>query len=107
MSDHSSSSQPTVQDYHGHPNYRLVWAGLVVLLALSLALGALGNHRLAVSLIFGLAVVKALLVAGNFMHLRWEPRLVWLVAGWGLLVVAFFYFGVLPDIVYVPRQLAR
>jgi caa(3)-type oxidase subunit IV len=94
-------------DYHGHPSYRKVWLWLVALLAVSLALAALDNHRLAVALVFGLAVVKALLVLGNFMHLRWEPRLVWLVAGFGVLCIVFLYFGVLPDIVLVKPSLAR
>ncbi|MBP6669262.1 MAG: cytochrome C oxidase subunit IV family protein [Gemmatimonadales bacterium] len=94
-------------DYHGHPNYFRVWLALVALFAVSLLFGLLGNHRLAVSLIFALAVVKAILVVGNFMHLRWEPRLLWVAAGFGFLVLGFFYFGVYPDIVPVPPQVAR
>jgi caa(3)-type oxidase subunit IV len=103
----ASSDDRLPGDYHGHPSYVKVWAWLVALLVVSLGLGGLGNHRLAVSLIFGLAVVKALLVLGNFMHLRWEPRLVWLVAGFGVLCIVFLYFGVLPDIVLVKPSLAR
>ncbi len=94
-------------DYHGHPNYFRVWLALVALLLGSLGFGLMGNHRLAVSLIFGVAVVKALMVAGNFMHLRWEPRMVWLVAGFGVLMVAFLYLGVMPDVLYVPQSLAK
>lgn len=105
--DHNPESISSQPDYHGHPNYVKVWAWLVALLALSFAAVALGNHRLAVGLVFTLAVVKAVLVLGNFMHLRWEPRLVWGIAAFGFLCLAFLYFGVLPDIVFVPRTLAK
>ncbi|MCC7131632.1 MAG: cytochrome C oxidase subunit IV family protein [Gemmatimonadales bacterium] len=101
------TNSATGNDYHGHPNYIKVWAWLVVALVMSLALGGLGNHRLAVALIFTLSIVKAILVLGNFMHLRWEPRLVWLIAGFALLCVVFLYFGVLPDLLFVPLTVSR
>ena len=94
-------------DYHGHPNYVLVWLGLVVLLVASLAVGTLGHHRLAVATIFTVAVVKALMVLGNFMHLRWEPRLVWGIAGCGFLCLLVLYFGVMPDLLFVEPHLAK
>lgn len=53
-------------EYHGHPNYLLVFIALVVLFGVSLAFGALPNHTLAITLIFILALAKAYLVAGFF-----------------------------------------
>jgi caa(3)-type oxidase subunit IV len=104
---HARSDGAPASDYHGHPNYVGVWAALVALLGASLAIGWLGGRRLAVALVFGLATVKALLVLGNFMHLRWEPKLVWGIAGFGVLCLLFLYFGVRPDIVGGPQTLAR
>lgn len=94
-------------NYHGHPNYIMVWAVLVALLAVSLAIGFMGNKRMAVAGIFSLAIIKTLLVLGNFMHLRWEPKIVWGIVGFGALCLVFLYFGVLPDIVYVDLKIAR
>ncbi len=102
-----SRDATTTRDYHGHPNYVKVWAALVVLLLASFAAALLENHRLAVALVFGVAVVKSGLVLGNFMHLRWEPKLIWGVAAFGVLCIVFLYFGVLPDIVFVEQRLAK
>jgi len=44
------------------------------------------NYWLAFGIIMVLSVVKALLVAGYYQHLRWEPRSVSYLAGGGLLV---------------------
>ena len=106
----SSSPSPSGRrdyDYHGHPSYVAVWLWLVILFLGSLTLGALGNHRLAVAMVFTLAVVKALIVLGNFMHLRWEPRLVWGIAAFGFLCLLFHYLGVLPDLLFVEPRLAK
>lgn len=100
-------STPHQHDYHGHPNYFFVWLGLLVLFALSLVLNSLGNRSLAISLIFTLAVVKAVLVLGNFMHLRWEPRLLWTIMGFAFLCLVFLYYGVMPDLLWVPLQVAH
>jgi len=44
------------------------------------------NYWLAFGIIMVLSVIKALLVAGYYQHLRWEPRAVSYLAGGGLLV---------------------
>ena len=100
-------SSETPADYHGHPNYLATWALLMAILFVSLALGHLGHKVLAITLIFSLAVVKALMVVGNFMHMRYEPRVMWAMVLFSLACVAFFFFGVYPDVVRVPLQLAR
>lgn len=103
MTDPTNVARP---DYHGHPSYVKVWVWLVAALLVSLAAGGLGDHRLAVAIIFTLAVVKSILVLGNFMHLRWEPRAVWLIGGFAILCVGFLYFGILPDLL-VPLTVAK
>jgi cytochrome c oxidase subunit 4 len=55
--------------------YLAVWAGLLVLTALTVAVAGLHLKRGAVALALGIAAVKSCLVALYFMHLRWEKRL--------------------------------
>jgi cytochrome c oxidase subunit 4 len=55
--------------------YLLVWAGLLVLTALTVVAASLDLARGAVALALGIAAVKSALVALYFMHLRWEKRL--------------------------------
>jgi cytochrome c oxidase subunit 4 len=43
------------------------------------------SYRLALAVILGLSVVKALLVAGYYQHLRFEPRSLTYLTGLGLL----------------------
>ncbi len=105
MSDHQQ--QHGQEDYHGHPNYFLIWAVLIVILGISLALGYMGNHQLAIILIFALAFIKAVLVIGNFMHLRWEPKAVAGIVVFGLLVLVYLFVGVFPDIVIVEQHIVK
>jgi len=63
--------------------YITVWAGLLILLGLTVgaAYVPLGpfNTITAVSI----AVTKAVIIALYFMHLRYSPRLIWVFAGAG------------------------
>lgn len=95
-----------MSSHHEHPNYIMTWFVLVVLLGASLAVASL-SKTLAVILIFGVAILKAVIVAANFMHLRFEP--VWLSAAvvFSLCCLGFFWFGVAPDIVIVPQVVTR
>jgi len=63
-----------VERSHPHPNYIGVWVGLAILTAVELGVAFLPWNKttLIVILIF-LAVWKALMVALYFMHLRFEP----------------------------------
>ena len=64
-----------------HPNYLAVWGGLFVLTIVEVAAVYLGlPHHLLVLALLLLAVWKALLVALYFMHLRFEPRRLALLA---------------------------
>jgi len=81
-----------------HPDYVKIWAVLVALLLVSVG-GAMSSIRGVVLVAaFGVAVVKAYLVAKNFMHVsvekRWVPYLL-------LVMIAFvviLFAGVAPDI---------
>ncbi|MBV6493656.1 MAG: hypothetical protein LDLANPLL_01679 [Turneriella sp.] len=89
-------------EYHGHPNYLLVFIALVVLFGVSLAFGALPNHTLAITLIFILALAKAYLVAGFFMHLHYESWVLIALPGIAILMAIIFFGLVYPDITIVP-----
>jgi len=81
-----------------HPDYVRIWAVLVALLLVSVG-GAMSNIRGVVLVAaFGVAFVKAYIVAKNFMHInvekRWVPYLL-------LVMIAFIvilFAGVAPDV---------
>lgn len=78
----TTTPQPTTT--HVRPNYILIWGYLFVLTVIEVAAAFLSNipkHWLIIILVI-LAVVKALLVAMYFMHLkfeRWQLRLIFLI----------------------------
>ena len=81
-----------------HPNYVKVWAALVVLLIVSL-LGSMSHIRYVLLFAaFGVAVIKAFLVAKNFMHVTVEKRFVPYLLLICLLLVVILFAGVAPDV---------
>lgn len=85
---------------HRVPYVRIYWV-LVAALVASLLLAFLEHHLLAASLIFAVAIVKAALVAGYYMHLKFEPRYVVLVVVGGIVCLFILFGGLLLDIVHV------
>ena len=77
--------------------YITVWAGLLILLGLTVgaAYVPLGpfNTITAVSI----AVTKAVIIALYFMHLRNSPRLMWVFAGAGFFWLLILFTLVLGD----------
>lgn len=72
-----------------HPNYVAVWFWLVGLLIVSVGVTYLPiPTRITLFLIFAMAVVKAVLVALNYMHLKSERLLIYAMA---LIPVAIFF----------------
>jgi caa(3)-type oxidase subunit IV len=81
-----------------HPNYVKIWAILVVLLVVSV-LGSMSHVREIVLIAaFGVAVVKAYLVAKNFMHVNTEKRWVPYLLIVCLLFLSILFAGVAPDV---------
>ena len=66
---------------HAHPRYILIWVILLVLTLAEVGYAFLDLPKLmlAVGLII-MAVWKAALVAMYYMHLRYEPRRMWILA---------------------------
>ena len=86
-----------MSDTH-HGNYVRIWAILCVLLVISI-LGPLLEIRI-VTLVtaFGIAIVKAYLVAKNFMHVNVQPRYVIFMLATSLAFLLLFFAGVAPDV---------
>jgi cytochrome c oxidase subunit 4 len=86
---------------HARPNYVAVWAWLLFLLIISLAAVYLPfSQQITVSIIFLVAAVKAFLVVVNFMHLKFEQRLVRLIAVVPVIFFIIMTIALIPDIVY-------
>jgi len=67
---------------HPHPRYMLVWLWLLILTVLEVGVVMISTLPKSVVVIglLAMAIVKALLVALYFMHLRFEPNRLRLVA---------------------------
>jgi cytochrome c oxidase subunit IV len=63
--------------------YYLVFTALIVGTALTVGVAFLDLGALNNVLMLGIACTKALLVILFFMHVRWSPRLTWLVVASG------------------------
>lgn len=81
-----------------HPNYLGIWALLFVLtiVEVGVAFTALSQVQIIVALLV-LAVWKAVLVALYYMHLKFEPRRMWLLAASPLPLALIFVFAVLAE----------
>jgi len=93
----SSQQAQKVTEYHGHPNYFKVYIALVVLLFVSLGTDLIHMRGLALTILWATALVKAWLVAQNFMHLKYEPWVMKLIPISGVLCLIVFYLSVFPD----------
>ena len=81
--------------------YLVIWAWLIFLLIAGLVIFVLPIPRTAaVMLIFSLAAVKAGLVLRNYMHLKHEHLLIYLVVLIPTLLFIGMAFTLIPDIVY-------
>ena len=93
MSDHHHAAAA-----HPHPNYVKIWAILCVLLVVSVTGPMLHIRVVTLVAAFGIAVVKAYMVAKNFMHLDIEkPIIRWALATVVALMV-LLYAGLAPDV---------
>lgn len=79
-------------------NYVKVWGILLVLLVVSIAGPFLGIKIVTLLTAFGIAIVKAYLVAKNFMHLNIEPRYAIYLLTTMLVFMLLFFAGVAPDV---------
>ena len=86
------------EDEHYHINYIRIWGILVLLLVVSV-IGPLAEIRwLTLVTAFGIACVKAYMVARNFMHLTFEKRFITYIIVTCLVFMLLFFAGVAPDV---------
>lgn len=85
-------------DEHEDPPYFVIWFVLLVLTLAEVgyAFLSLPKFWLALGLII-MAFWKAALVALYYMHLRWEPRRLWVLAASPLPLVAILLLAVLAE----------
>ncbi len=93
-------------------SYRTYWSIWVVLLVLTLLMIFLEAIELSVAgtviLLSAAMLVKATLITGWFMHLRYERMALVLCIGLGILVTAaFMYFLLIPDAMAVHQPAPR
>lgn len=82
---HTSASEPAAALPHSHAAYYVVYAALLVLLAVTVVAATVPLGRWAVPVALSIAGVKTFLIVVYFMHLRTAGSLVRLFAAAGFL----------------------
>jgi len=83
---------------NGSKHYVRVWGTLLVLLVISVAGPFLGIPAVTLITAFGIALVKAYLVAKNFMHLNVQPGFVGYLLTTCLVFMLLLFAGSSPDV---------
>ena len=81
-----------------HPNYIKIWGLLCVLLVVSVAGPFLEIQVVTLITAFGIAIVKAYIVAAKFMHLNVEKRYIVYLMLTMLVFMLLFFSAVAPDV---------
>jgi cytochrome c oxidase subunit 4 len=81
--------------------YFLIFITLIILTLITVDVAFYNFGFLNIYIAMGIATFKALLVVLYFMHLRYNPRLVWIFAGAGLLWLIIMFTLTVAD--YVTR----
>ena len=95
------------EEHTHHPNYVKIWAILVVLLMISVAGPMIGIKWVTLLTAFGIAIVKAYMVAMNFMHIGAAKRFVPYLIVTCLLFMLLFFAGVAPDVMKAEGKTGR
>jgi caa(3)-type oxidase subunit IV len=91
MSEHAEHAEHEV-------NYIKVWAILLCLLVVSILGPFVGIKIVTLITAFGIAIVKAYMVAKNFMHLNIEPRYAVYLLLTMLVFMLLLFAGSAPDV---------
>ena len=83
---------------HGYNYYVKIWGILMVLLVISLVGPELEILIVTLITAFGVAVVKAGMVAAYFMHLNIEKKYIWGLLTSALIFLVGLFIGVAPDV---------
>jgi cytochrome c oxidase subunit 4 len=93
MSEHAVSKNP------GHPNYFGIMIYLAILTAIEVALAIIPGlaWNMVVFGMLALMVIKAILIAMFFMHLRFERLTFFMVCATPAVLSLVLFFGLTPD----------
>jgi caa(3)-type oxidase subunit IV len=94
----SPETVETVETVHSHPDYFKIYYILVGLFFISVLGPTLGFPLLTLITAFGIAIVKATMVAAYFMHLNIEKRYIWFILFVMLAFLTVLFAGVAPDV---------
>lgn len=83
---------------HAHPSYVKIYFTLLALFAVSVLGPMFGHPWLTLITAFGIAVVKATMVAAYFMHINVEPRYIRRLMYVMLAFMLVLFAGVAPDV---------
>ena len=92
------SAQSHAQGHGHHRNYVKIWAILVGLLVVSVLGPMTGIREVMLITAFGVAAVKAYIVAKNFMHLDIEKPIIRWTLAIAVVFMVLLYAGVAPDV---------
>lgn len=81
-----------------HRNYVKIWGILMVLLVISVVGPMTGIRVIMLLTAFGVAAVKAYIVAKNFMHLDVEKPIIRWALGLSVVFMVLMYAGIAPDV---------
>ena len=103
MTQHAAPAAEGAPHVHPGPHhpakfYVKIWAILCALLVVSIVGPMLEIWWLTLITAFGIACVKAYLVAANFMHLNIEKKLATIIVVLALILMGLFFAGVAPDV---------
>ena len=93
---------------HKEPNYFAIWGWLLLLTITEIATTRLPIPRLTIAiLLIGQACTKALLVAMYFMHLKFERKILGMIAFTPLVLCVFLSVMLLPDSKHDPNAVQQ
>ena len=81
-------------------HYLMIWIWLLALVMVSVAAASILPKTQALVLIFAVAILKALLVARNYMHLKNERVIIYAIVLIPLTFVIILLFALFPDFVF-------
>ena len=88
----------SAEEHHETSFYVKIWAILLVLLVVSVTGPMLGIKWVTLLTAFGIAGVKAYMVAVNFMHINLAPRFITYLVTTTLVFMLLFFAGTAPDV---------
>src|SRR5262245_45884190 len=95
---HATTAPHDAHGAHGQRHYVKIWAILCALLAVSIIGPMFGVRVVTLITAFGIAIVKAFLVAKHFMHVNIEKKWVVYILFGMLAFMLVMFGGVAPDV---------